>query len=381
MAGKLQVELQSGDRFLVSIGDTKDPRRRGHVVNLGTKRVFEEAYVGSLLAHSPYWDSISDDEGAIEALKLVEVYRLQREKYVIKRPTATNNQVNAWSVQYISFEPKDWRRTMREELKLAINELEGNCLYAAYVSESDLLCDVENVLLYNVGASAFKTLSKNGLCFERGFGSTSFPSPDNLSVSHFYHYSQGNTFRLWKENEALAFWREIALPTPTSTSKPHLFWHALKNGKVTCSYKEVPLKQFGLDIQLHIPNTSWCNLAVLVKPLLDGVISAFHQQSIPCESIVLQRLSALTDSSLAETKRLLYEVVYPVLEARPIISAFRQGIIWNPGDDACVACRVKVQRSVDNESWSMNGRLFSVADNVDVDAAASRVLTKHIMDF
>ena len=286
-------------------------------------------------------------------------------QYIIHRPTITDNQVNAWSVQYIPFEPKDWRRTMRDELRLAINEIspDGNGLYAAYISESDQFCDVENVLLYNIGASAFKTLSSYGLCFERGFDPAPVSDTNNLALSHYYHYSQGSAFRLWEENKTLASWQKIALPTLTSTSKPHMFWYALKTGDVRCAHHVAPLKQFGLDIRLRLPETAWCNLAVLIKPLLDGVISAFHEQDVPCENIMLQRLAALTGSSVAEAERLLFAVVYPVLEARPIVSAYRQGIIWNPEDDACVACRVTVQRSADNKSWSMDGRLFSVASS------------------
>ena len=283
-------------------------------------------------------------------------------QYIIQRPMATVNQVNAWSVQYIPYEPKDWRRKMRDELRLAIDEIspDGNGLYAAYISDSGQLCDVENVLLYNIWASAFKTLSNNSLCFERGFGTVPLSNPDNLTMTHYYHYSQGNTFRLWKEDKILASWQEITLSALTGDSKPHLFWYALKIGGVKCSCNAVPPEKFGLDIQLNIPEAAKCNLTALIKPLLDGIISAFHQQSIPCENIVLQRLSALTGSSVEKTERLLYEVVYPVLGERKIVLAFKKGIIWNPGDDACIACRVKVQRSVDNKSWSMDGRLFSV---------------------
>jgi len=251
---------------------------------------------------------------------------------------------------------------MRDDLRLAINEIspDGNGLYAAYISDNDQLCDVENVLLYNIGASAFKILSGNGLCFERGFGSVPLPDSDNLLMNHYYNYSQGSTFRLWNEKATLASWREITLPDTTSISKPHLFWYALKTGNVEyVSHLDLP-KRFGIDIQLFIPENAWCNLATIIKPLLDGVIAAFHKQSAPCENVVLQRLSALTGSSVSEVERLFYEVVYPILGTRQIVSAFQQGIKWNPEDDACVACKVKVQRSIDNQSWSMDGRLFSV---------------------
>ena len=256
---------------------------------------------------------------------------------------------------------------MREELKTAINEIspDNSGLYAAYISKSDHFCDAENVLLYNIGASAFRVLSKNGLCFERGSGLIPVSNPYNLSMmSHFYHYSQGSEFRLWEKDILLASWPEISIPTLTATSKPHLFWYALKKTEevnYSCQKQGAPLKQFGLDIQLHIPEKAWCNLAILIKPLLDGVISAFHEQSAPCDNRMLQRLSALTNSSEEKIKQLLCEKIYPVLGARPIVSAFgKNGIIWNPEDDACVACRVTVRRNGKNKKWNMKGQLFSV---------------------
>ena len=56
---------------------------------------------------------------------------------------------------------------------------------------------------------------------------------------------------------------------------------------------EISPDDSGLDVQLHIPDTAWCNMAVLIKPLLDGVISAFHQYSGPCDNVLLQRLSVM----------------------------------------------------------------------------------------
>jgi|AGTN01.1.fsa_nt_gi hypothetical protein len=283
-------------------------------------------------------------------------------QYHIQWPTPTSNQVNAWTMQYIPFEPKDWRRDMREELKRAIGQIvpDGSGLYATYISENNQFCDVENVLLYNIGAPAFTKLSENSLCFERGFGPVPSPAVEGLVMPHYYHYSQGDTFRLWKPKEVLASWQEIMLPSLCSTSKPHSFWYALKTQAVDCYPQNLSPKRFGLRIQLNAPQTAWCNLYVIVKPLLDGVISAFHRQIIPCDKMMLQRLSDLTGATEIETERLLCETACPVLGVRPIVSSYRQGIKWNPEDDACVACQIAAQRSHQYKAWSMSGQLFSI---------------------
>ena len=293
-------------------------------------------------------------------------------QYVIEWPTATKNEVNAWAVQYTAYEPKDWRRDMRDELKQAIGEISNDysVLYARYVSESNLKCDAENVLLYNIGAPAFKDLCKNGLCFERG--SHHFRKPNfAMEMNHYYHYSQRNEFVIWREDEVLAWWREIEFPTPKSTSKPHLFWKEMKEGQkkgqVNCSHPKVTPNKFGLDITLNIPNNVWCNLAVLIKPLLDGVISAFHRHDVPDDKTILERLAGLTGFSVAEAERLLCEELDPILGARKLVWAFKQTIQWNPADDACVACKVKIERSANNTSWSMDGKLFTVKGGMVVD--------------
>jgi hypothetical protein len=278
---------------------------------------------------------------------------------------AIDNKVSAWSEQYIPYEPKDWRRGMREELKAAIGEISPNDsgLYAVYISESSKFCDAENVLFYNVGAKAFKDLSRNGLCFERGF-SKAPTVPDGRTMDHYYLYDQGDEFRIWERDEIIANWQKSKMPAPTSTSKPHLFWYALKTGEMNCPRQEAQPKQFGLDITLNIPEAAWCNLAALVKPLLDGVISAFHTQNDNHDRVALERLAERVSSSTAEVEKLLRGDGHSILGERRIISTFGKGIIWNPEDDICVACRVATRRSVENTSWSMDGQLFSLRPKV-----------------
>jgi len=35
-------------------------------------------------------------------------------------------------------------------------------------------------------------------------------------------------------------------------------------------------------------------------------------------------------------------------------------IIWNPQDESCIACKVKIHREAKRKTWEMNGRIFTV---------------------
>lgn len=287
------------------------------------------------------------------------------DNHYVLSPDIVRNQVSAWSTRYIPYAPCDWRREMRDELRKTIGHMRpGNKgLYASYISNSSQFCDVENVLFYNIGASAFKGLMQNGLCFERGFGSVPQPPYELLNAKHYYHYEIGNELRIWNADGVLASWENIELPAPASTSKPHLFWHALKRGAVIRGRESQVPSKFGLSIELLIPENAWCNLAVLIKPMLDGIISVFHYQNTPSDPVMLERLSTLIDTSTQQAETMLTDESLAVLGARSVVSVYRQGIIWNPQDDNCVACKVHIIQQKNASCWQISGCLFAVERN------------------
>ena len=219
----------------------------------------------------------------VSNMYLLEVTRLINERlnpstahnFIIRHPCKDENQVDAWSTQSIPFEPKDWRRDMRDELKQALSNIIPNddCLYAAFICNDTCASDVENVLFYNIGAPAFYRLSKNGLCFEGRFDSNPFTFPLGRELGNYYHYAM---------------------------------------------------------------------------------------QNAPRDKILFERLSKLTDCTAAEVEHFLYESKTVVLGKRPVVSTYRESVKWNPQDDACVACRVIIDRDEKYRNWSISGKLFSV---------------------
>ena len=111
--------------------------------------------------------------------------------YYVKYPNENNNVVECWSLKRLPFEPKGWLYDMRESLKTAVGQLSvdsDRILSATYSSPIDELCDVENVLFYNIGAGAFKSACRNGFLLERSFEKVLSPAERSEEYPHYQKY-------------------------------------------------------------------------------------------------------------------------------------------------------------------------------------------------
>ena len=124
--------------------------------------------------------------------------------------------VEAWATERLPFEPKGWMLDLRRELRSALRQMRshnGALLAAVYSSQVDAFCDVENVVIYNVGAGNFAATASAGLRLERGYFCP--PAPVELSSEAEHHacYSvapvaQG--FACWRRGTTLAGWSGMA---------------------------------------------------------------------------------------------------------------------------------------------------------------------------
>ena len=125
--------------------------------------------------------------------------------YFIREPRDNGNSVEAWSMIRLPFEPKGWLLEMRNSLRTAIRQIEhsdGKGLYALYTSDEAGLCDVENILMYNVGTGAFSNLCRTSLCFERRMSSAPQMPQLQHKMAHYYYYSVVDS------KEGLRFWKK-----------------------------------------------------------------------------------------------------------------------------------------------------------------------------
>ena len=288
--------------------------------------------------------------------------------YFLLPLAAGHDRVELWSTTRPPFEPKGRLKDMRAELAGAVRQLqpgEDRVLYADYVSSVAGLCDVENVLFYNIGPGAFRSAMTNGVRFERSF-SRPHATPSSM-LEHPPHYQSYDMrdveagFVHWKVGAKAAEWEGVQLPALNSSTKVAAIWNAVKTATDSVWTARVVPGHFGLRIVVDVPDAAvdW-SVSSFLKPVLDGLISAFHRHDGSDIAEISQRLSLQTGTRASDVATLLDGRELAALGTRQLVRRFMSNVQWNPRDDDCVACEVIVH-PVPRERWSTSGALFEVA--------------------
>ena len=219
--------------------------------------------------------------------------KIIKNEYIISHD---DTKVEAWSKENIPFEPKeDWQKKMREEMREALRNLsklsspEKKELYASYyteyVNKRQNKSDVENILLYNIGPGAFTDICGSSICIERGTSVTTGISIPKMP--HYYKYELVNKaeFKIYEPLKMLAVWNGNEIDgeilekqrQKQKEFKASFFWNYLKKSDVIIFDKEYHEK-YGIEVAIETPHQK-INLASIMKPLLDGIICAFHKQN------------------------------------------------------------------------------------------------------
>jgi hypothetical protein len=256
--------------------------------------------------------------------------------------TQFNQQFELGSNIRLPFEPKGEALALREELRNGLEKLEPrkyNHLIASLATNEKAFFDVENVLFYNIGSGAFSHLMLDELSF-------SLKESDKWQREK-YKYVYG-----LEEKEHS---REISDPVMefcftidkmASNKKPLDYWYAFKNGKIKLIDFVKP-KKFGLYIGIKAPQ-KYPNLTGLIKPLLDGIISAFHYQN-PIEPGAISFIAEKLKIENEELVMLFDQHDYEFLGERNLVSCYRNGIKWNPEDEKCTSVNIKQEKALVNE--------------------------------
>ena len=277
--------------------------------------------------------------------------------------------IEIWSVMLLSYYPKDWRKALRANIQAALSMLHcgpQDILRGLYAG--NYAADAENILFYNLGQRCFSHTVTRGLKFERTSTFVRPPQALGETYAHYYRYAVvgiGEGFAHWNKTQVLASWEPIAIPRLTSETNPaHIWYPVASNPLEVLHVPEQKLAHFGISIILTVPS-SVINVTLLLKPLLDGLISAFHSHT----GEKLEEFSCLLGSILRveplAIEPLLLQHQRAILGSRALLSSrkSRSGIQWQPADDLCVACEVFVQRHADPQWW-IAGSLFAVEDRL-----------------
>jgi hypothetical protein len=293
--------------------------------------------------------------------------------YLIKGPWDNGNSVELWTTVRLPFEPKEWLLEMRNSLKLAIRDLQSGdntILNAIYSSNQREFVDIENVLIYNVGTAAFRHLCNKGLRFERRIA-----SPPEISIkfneSSIHHHYYGVTNReapslYWKKEVTLACWKDITFPPIKGENNPHFFWYAMKKGSIEVTNEHPFPSEYGIRVIIKSPIDTEINLASVIKPLLDGIISSFHMHDGTDILEITKRLSKLVmNEESAASEEMLASSQTAVLGRRNLLHRFRQGLQWNPADDSCMMAEILLDDSLEKGKWSLSGEIYTIKKVTD----------------
>lgn len=253
--------------------------------------------------------------------------------------------VEAWSVVGLPFEPKGAARDFRDALRAALRgSLAGTGhLHAIYgAAESGRLVDAENILFYNVGTACLRYLMAAGVSFERTFERPPPPVDSGLPSAGLHHHRNefggSPVLQYWSRGDQLASFVDVPV---SSLAKPGPVWAAVRG------HAEPPLRESGhvgpfiVDVSIgDAHREQQPSVADLVKPVLDGVISAYHSHEGDGVHVA-ERLANLGLGDASHLQRALGNAAWNVLQSRVLVWPFgAAGVQWNPADDLCVAAHV-----------------------------------------
>jgi hypothetical protein len=291
--------------------------------------------------------------------------------YVVVAELA-DSRVEAWSSTRLPFEPQTGAmREFRGELRSAVAQLSASPakgLYALYVSYIGGHFDVENVLLYNVGPSAFLRSAAFELVVERALGPVPSPPAGLTQARHHYRYETmpiDTPWRRWSAIRSIASFGPVDLGPSAQARRPSRVWYAVRRSGPEVSRPAGVPSAFGLDLVLEAPANVSVNLAAIAKPLVDGVAAAFHAHDDPASiGHVASRVAAQLGAPVDEVRSLLGQNRTAILGGRRLLWPWREGVQWNPADDLCAAFRIRrVTRAAaggDSDTWRLHGSIAEI---------------------
>ncbi len=287
------------------------------------------------------------------------------QRYLV-RYSDEQNVAEAWSIQRLPFEPKSWLIDLRNDLRKTIHNIvsqPNQVLHAIYgAAQSDSVCDVENILFYNVGGTQFSPLTTYGIRFERRF---SYPDPPQTLEStnlHYHYYTMeaaNKAFSYWRTGRNLAEWENVKVSRPANQLMNT--WYSIKSNSLKMLHipERIP-KQFGLTIKIKIPTTDKGNVSSLTKPIIDGVVSAFHAYKGNDVEVLSQRLANKLNKKPDTIADLLCRRDRAILGERQVVRLHgSDGVKWDPADDLCLAAEIFAQ-PYSGKDWLISGKLYEI---------------------
>lgn len=270
------------------------------------------------------------------------------------------NLVEGWAAAPLPFDPKGWMLEYRQSLRAALSQLPaaaGRTLVGRYASPDARRCDVENLLLYNVGLSAFTHVQTEGVVLLRS--TTPPPPPEGASQVLVHHHR----YELADAPAPSPSGTIVARLTPTPLRKPlrveNVWYDIRSSGHVEVSVGVgVGVEPLGVDVSVHRPLRGLHpGLLGMVKAVVDGFVAALHAHDGTLLDVVAERLGARLGVRKDRVAPLLMDNPAGVLGVRRLLWPFRNYVQWNPADDAIVRLQLTTKAS---PTWQLSGTVSAL---------------------
>jgi hypothetical protein len=245
----------------------------------------------------------------------------------------------------LPFEPTGWLVDFRSDLATACRSLvagRDQVLHAIYSSAVHELCDIENVLTYNLGTAAIRRAATYGLILERSFVA-------ERAYRHHYCYELRPGTLGWDRWTAARPLGTLHFDAPFAAftrGKAGSWWLSARRGDLTVhqSNDAVP-DAYLLRLTIDPPERWRGSLAGLLKPLTDGVVAAMqaHRGST---DVVAERSAAVDPRlSSAEFAHLLCEDRAVPLGVVRLVIPWGDTLQWHPADNPIVGLDARITRT------------------------------------
>ena len=289
-----------------------------------------------------------------------------------------NGTVQAWAAEYVPHQPKDWKKTLATEITTRCGGLrpeDGRVLHATFFGKKKINADVENLVLYNIGA--FGKASDNGIRFEHGAGVP--PAPSGTQYPFCYRYelvTEDHSFRDWQPGETLASFDWINLGEFKGEKLAAPAWLALarayERGQVEVFRSDLTTgTEFAVRIHIRPPGKHTRVLSNMVKGIVDGTVSAFQAHTdltvlprvIPPLVKAIHAASPALEADHFEVERHLREQGRGVLgEVAQLISPNNGGgFAFAPDDPRCVVGELIRIDPPGDRHWAIKGNVVEVS--------------------
>lgn len=287
------------------------------------------------------------DNGSVTAVTGSPTYCVMPDHYVLRPAPGI---VELWSTVRLPYQPRGWLLEMRNDLCRELRDLSrtsGGRLHAVYSAADDgAFVDTENVLLYNVGNGALRPLMARSVTFERNY---QVPQPPESGLAegqtlHYQRYSEARdgAFQFWKRGKQLGAFFDIQVDS--IDDKPAPVWKAVRDFAAPPAETATAPTRF--LIHVHITDTREDrpanSIVDIVKPTLDGIISAYHSHEGSDGVVEAQRLEEAGLGTRGTLRDQLLDRRWAALGAtrllRPVNATGR--VKWYPADEFCIAAHI-----------------------------------------